>query len=200
MPTLAKWLQHPMKRQVTELGTDILCDQPGVITIPTEKVTEIHAGPIHKTIMTFTSTPITITDESSVAQYGGAITAIYTFPAGCIKLLGAVIDGSVTLGTTGTITNNWSGVVALGSITSSTGGTLTSTEATWLASTATGTAATKVAVVDAISTADVVPFNGTGTDAPMFFNLLVTDESTHTSGTGTFTGTITITWINLGDK
>jgi hypothetical protein len=200
MTTLAKWLQHPLKRQVTELGTDILCDQPGVITIATEKVTEIYAGPIHKTIMTFTTTPITVTDDSGQGQYGGAVTAIYTFPAGCILFLGAVIDGSVTLGTTGTITNTWAGVVALGSVTSTTGSTLTGTEGTFMPSTAIATASSKVSVVDAVSSTNIVPYDGTTTSAPLFFNLLVTDESTHTSGTGTFTGTITVTWINLGDK
>jgi hypothetical protein len=178
----------------------VFSDDPGVTTIATESVLEVQAGPIHKTILTFTATPITVTDDSGNGQYGGAVTAIYTFPAGCIKFLGAVIDGSVTLGTTGTIIAAWSGVVALGSVTATTGATLTGTENTWLASTATGTASSKIAVVDAVSAADIVPYDGTATAGPVFFNILVTDDETHTSGTGKFTGTVTMTWINLGDK
>lgn len=36
------------------------------------------------------------------------------------------------------------------------------------------------------------------TAAPVFLNFAIADDATHTAGTGTFTGTITIAWVNVG--
>jgi len=176
------------------------------ITDATVTVKEYGTGPIHKTIFTCTATPVTITDVAGTCQYGGITTALYTFPQGLICYLGSVIDGAVTLGVTGTITATWSGLVSLGTVTAAGDATLTATEANLLQSTAVAAAVAKVATVDAISIATALTesgatwVDGTGTASALFLNLIVTDEATHTSGTGTFTGTVTITWINCGDK
>jgi hypothetical protein len=67
-------------------------------------------------------------------------------------------------------------------------------------------ATSKVASVDAVSAATALTeagarwLDGTTTAIDMYLNLVVDDDASHTSGTGTFTGTVTITWINLGDK
>lgn len=160
---------------------------------------------IHKTVLTLTATPVTITDDAGVAQYGGA-GKIYDFPEGLICTLGAVIDGSVTLGTTGTIINTWAGGIALGTVTATTGATLVSTEANIMKEVDVAAATAKVAVVDAVSACTVLTesaaswLDGTATAIDMYLNLVVDDDASHTSGTGTFTGTVTFFWMNIGDK
>ena len=42
--------------------------------------------------------------------------------------------------------------------------------------------------------------NGTSTPAPLFLNFAIADDASHTAGTGTFTGTVTISWEKIGDK
>ena len=171
----------------------------------TVTVQEKGNGVINKTIITCTATPVTITDDAGVAQYGGA-GKIYDFPEGLLCTFGAVIDGSVTLGKTGTITNTWGGGVALGTATATTGATLTGTEADIMPEVNVAAATAKVAVVDAVSVATALTesgarwFDGTATAKDLFLNLVVDDEATHTSGTGTFTGTVTILWSLIGDK
>lgn len=158
----------------------------------------------HKTVITCTATPVAVTDDAGVAQYGGV--KLYDFPEGLLFTAGAVIDGALTLGTTGTIINTFTGVVALGTATAGTGATLTGTEADILQSTALTTAVSKVAVCDAISVATALTesgarhLDGTGTAKDLYLNFAIADDVTHTSGTGSFTGTVTVVWAILGDK
>lgn len=161
--------------------------------------TEYGDNVVHKTVLTCTAMPISIADDADVAQYGGV--KVYTFPAGLISTLGACVVGSLTLGTTGTIIDTFTGVNALGSVTASTGSSLTSTEATWLQSTANATAAAKVAAISSVSIATALTesggrtYDGRATAAPVFLNFAIADDASHTAGTGSFTGTITITWV-----
>lgn len=159
---------------------------------------------LHKTVLTCTATPITIADDAGVAQYGGV--KVYDFPAGMICTLGAVIAGAVTLGTTGTIIDTWAGGIALGTVTATTGATLVSTEANIMKEVDVAAAVAKVAAIDAVSVATVLTesaaswIDGTATAVDMFLNLVVDDDATHTAGTGSFTGTITFFWMNIGDN
>lgn len=165
---------------------------------------ESSASVIRKTVLHCTATPISIADDAGVAQYGGV--KVYDFPEGLICTLGAVIDGALTLGTTGTIIDTYTGKVALGSATATTGATLTGTEATFLQETAITEAVAKVAVCDAISIATQLTesgarwIDGTGTPVDMFLNFAIADDASHTAGTGSFTGSISFIWMVLGDK
>ncbi|MFA5040013.1 MAG: hypothetical protein WC464_00065 [Bdellovibrionales bacterium] len=169
----------------------------GIKSGSTVTAAEYSDGVINKTVLTLTATPITITDDAGVAQYGGA-GKIYDLPEGAISVVGCVVAGNLTLGTTGTIINAFTSNVALGTATATTGATLTGTEADIMASVANGTAATKVAAVGATS-ASMTLLNGTATAKDVYLNVVVADDVTHTSGTGTFTGTITMLWTNVGD-
>lgn len=155
------------------------------------------SGVVNKTVLTMTATPVTITDEGGVAQYGGA-GKIYDFPEGLIVVLGATIDGAVTLGATGTITSTWGGGVALGTATATTGATLTGTEADIMAENNVAAATASVAACDAATSA-VAVLNGTGGAKACYLNLVVDDHASHTSGTGTFTGTVTLLWTKVAD-
>jgi hypothetical protein len=168
----------------------------------TVSVVEYGNDVIHKTVITCTATPITITDDAGVAQYGGV--KIYDFPLGAIATLGAVVSGALTAGVTGTITDTWAGDVALGTATATTGATLTGTESDILQSTAIAAATAKVGTVAAFPVATALTeagarwFDGTATAKDCFLNFVIDDSATHTAGTAAFTGTITLTWINLG--
>lgn len=168
----------------------------------TVTATEYGDGVLHKTVLTCTATPITIADDADTAQYGGV--KVYDFPIGMLLTLGAVIDGAVTLGATGTITDTWAGGIALGTATAATGATLTGTEADIMPEVNVAAATAKVATVDAVSAATALTesgarwLDGTSTAKDLYLNLVVDDSATHTAGTGTFTGTITILWATLG--
>lgn len=153
---------------------------------------------LHTTTLTLTATPVTITDDAGVAQYGGT-GKIYDFPEGLIGIFGGEVHGTLTLGTTGTITNTWAGGVALGTATATTGADLTGTEADIMAENDVAAATAKVGTINAQSTSMVV-LDGTATAKDLFLNFVVDDSATHTSGTGTFTGTVTFVWAKLADN
>jgi len=204
----------PVSPAVKKLFRDLLSGDSGVpggafgAGLPngaTVSVQELGVGPIRRTILSLAATPVTITDDAAVAQFGGT-GKIYDFPEGALCILGAVVQGSLTLGTTGTIINSFTGVNALGSATATTGATLVSTEADILQSTANATASSKVAAINSIPVATALTeagarwLDGTTTPIDMFLNFAIADDATHTSGTGSFTGTITVLWTLLGDK
>jgi hypothetical protein len=166
---------------------------------------EYGSGFMHKTVLTCTATPVTITDDAGVAQYGGV--KIYDFPEGMLCTVGAVVTGVLTAGVTGTIINNWDGDVALGTVTATTGATLVSTEANILQSVAVSAGASdKLGVVDAVSVATALTesgarwLDGSGGALDMYLNFVIDDDATHTSGTATFTGTVELVWLQLGDN
>lgn len=195
-------------RKLKDISLNNTLEASGIVpqaAIPYVTVTERGdpGGLIHQTILTCNALPISLADDAGVAQYGGV--QVYEFQQGLIASLGAVINGNLTLGVTGTIINTFTGKNALGTVTASTGATLTGTEATWLQETANATAVAKVAAIASHSIATDLTesgarwVNGTSTPAAVFLNFAIADDATHTAGTGTFTGTITLTWINLGD-
>ncbi len=177
----------------------------GAVNGATVSAVERGNGILHKTVLTLTATPVTITDDAGVAQYGGT-GKIYDFPEGHIATLGAVVTGSLTLGTTGTITTTFAGGVALGTATATTGNTLTGTEANIMKEVDVAAATSSVAAIDAVTVSTVLTeaaaswFDGTATAVDLFLNFVIDDQASHTSGTGTFTGTVVITWLYLGDN
>lgn len=42
--------------------------------------------------------------------------------------------------------------------------------------------------------------DGTSTPAPVFLNFAIAYDASNAAGTGTFTGTVTISWEKIGDK
>ncbi len=160
---------------------------------------------VHRTTLTLTATPVTITDDAGVAQYGGV--KIYDWPEGMVCCLGAVVTGALTAGVTGTIKNDWDGDVSLGTATATTGATLIGTEADIMQSVQVSAgAADKLGVVDAVSVAAALTesgarwIDGTTTPADVYLNFVIDDDATHTSGTATFTGTVELVWLKLGDN
>ncbi len=167
------------------------------------KAVEQGDGVLHRTVLTCTVTPVTITDDAGVAQYGGV--KVYDFPLGSICVLGCVVDGILTAGVTGTIIDNWDGDVALGTVTATTGATLTGTEADIMQSVAVSAGVSdKLGVVAAQSVATALTesgarwHDGTSTAKDMFLNFVIDDDASHTAGTAVFSGTVEFIWFNIG--
>ena len=192
------------KKRVVDIDAQSTVAERGVVpaaVAPYVVATETGDNLIHKTVLTCTALQLSVADDAGVAQYGGV--QVYTMPLGLIVSQAAKISGNLTMGATGTFIDAFTGVNALGTVVATTGATLVSTEATWLQSTANATAVTKVAAISSISVATALTetsarcVDGTSTAAPVFLNFAIADDVSHTAGTGTFTGTITLLWSKI---
>jgi hypothetical protein len=157
---------------------------------------------LRKTVLTCVALPVALTDDAGQAQYGGV--KVYDFPEGMLCTLGAVLDGSLT--GYASLIDTFGGVVAVGTATAGTGSTLTSTEADILQSVALTAAVAEVANCDAQSVATALTesgarwHDGTATAKDAYLNFAIADDVAHGAGTATFTGTITLVWLILGDN
>lgn len=155
------------------------------------------AGVIHQTVLTLTDLPQTILDASSWAG-----TEIYDFPAGRISVLGctASLAPKTTTTIATTIKSGVAGAVALGTAAADSIA-LTGTEVDLLPSTVTANSTTINVAAAAVGAALAAPaqFDGTSTAKKMFLNSSVAAADIDGNGALAWTGTITITWINLGD-
>lgn len=166
----------------------------------TVTATEKGDGVFHQTVLTLTAMPMTVRD---VEQGGGA--QIYTFPAGRICRLGAIASIAVT--TTSAlagsmhagVTGNW----GVGS-TTQISVTVATTEQDFVNVTAfTSSATVNVAgaVANGVGAGVLASLDGTGTNVAAFLNLAVVAAGDVTGdATVTVSGTVTITWANLGDQ
>lgn len=166
--------------------------------------TELGDSALHKTVFTCTAVPVVMTDEAGVVQHGGA--KIYDFPAGLIAIFAGTITGNLTATTP--FIDNFNGDIAVGSITASNNADgLAATEQNIVQTSALNAgAADKISPVSKVSAATTLTesgmfyLDGSSTAVDAFLNVLIDDNVAHTGTLGvTFTGTITIAWINLGD-
>ncbi len=164
--------------------------------------TETGDALMRKTVLTCTALPIALLDDAGQAQYGGA--KIYDFPEGMLCTFGAVIDGSLT--GYASLIDTFGGAIAIGTATAGTGSTLVTTEADILQSVALTAAVAEVANCDAQSVATALTesgarwHDGTATAKDAYLNVAIADDVAHGAGTATFTGTITLVWLILGDN
>jgi hypothetical protein len=181
-------------------------------TAATIAVKDLGNDAIHRTVITFTASPVISALGTGNILYGAVgtttTTAVYTFPKGNIQILGAELQSSgtpkLTCGVTGAVLVNYTGLSSLGTVPTANDATLTGTEANILPSTAIAAAATKIATVHNVDiTAPTAPIykttagDGTTTALPLFVNFIVDADAGNTAGTCTFTGTATIVWSNL---
>lgn len=170
----------------------------------TVSAVENGVAPFHQTVLTCTSMPIDMADEAAAGQYGG--TLVYTFPSGGICFLGSVCDG--TFLAVEPWFDTWTGDIGLGTVVPSDASGSESAEDDLMRLTEVGTASALLASIDAsLSLATELTESGarwldsTNTPVPVFLNMITDDHSDNTKTTGAilFTGTVTLTWINLGD-
>lgn len=163
-------------------------------------VTEYGDGAIHKTTFTFTDVDLALTDNAGVVAYTGL--KIYDFPAGAIMIVGATSDIDLTKSSTG-VNVDWDGDVGVGTVTATNDASLATTEQNIIPTTATPQAAAGATTANGQSTATQnAVLDGTTTAIDAFLNLLVDDADHDVTGTACnliANGTVTITWVNLGD-
>lgn len=149
-----------------------------------------------RTVLNLVATPITITDDPGVIQFGGV--ELFDFPQGNLIILSAKVKGNLT-SLTGTMIAAFTGSVGLGTTTAVAGATLATTQSDILPSTAMTTAVAKVAAVDA-APVPTIPnsgarwLDGRVTAKKAFLNVKIADDATHTSGTAKFDGDVEIIW------
>lgn len=170
----------------------------GAVNGATVSAAEYGDGVVHKTVLTLAATPLTVTDALA---YAGV--KVYDFPEGRLHVLGvtASLQWAVTSARVSTINDSASLTWGLGTATAS-NATLATTMVDLLPKT-TKVLAAAAAALNTASTAALAAaaqFDGTGTASDAFLNAAFeTGTDIDADGTMTATGTITITWINLGD-
>lgn len=169
----------------------------GVKNGATVTATEAGTGVVHQTTLTLAATPITMRDT----EQGGGV-KIYDFPEGRILILGAT--GSIAATTTSVLadtlnaskTCNW----GVGTTTQA-NATLATTEQDIVQVTAfTSSATINVAGATSKGVGVLAVFDGTTTPVDAFLNLAVaTADDIDADASVSVSGTINITWVNLGD-
>jgi hypothetical protein len=176
-------------------------DKAGAPTVPaTGEIVAAHAqfGPFCQTTLRLNNVPQAVVNGT---EHQG--TKIYDFPAGRIAVMGvtATLQQKTTSVLASTLNASSVGAISLGTVTSSST-TLSSTMANLLPSTAFTSSATINVAGTAVSNALAAEaqFDGTTTPVDVFLNTAyATTTDVDGNATQTISGTVVITWINLGD-
>lgn len=155
-------------------------------------------GPLYQITLTLDNVPQTVVNGT---EYQG--TKIFTFPEGRINVLGvtATLRQKTTSALASTLNASSTGAIALGTATASST-TLSGTMADLLPSTAFTSSATINVAGTAVSAALAASaqFDGTTTAKPVYLNTAyATTTDVDGDATQTISGTITITYVWLGD-
>lgn len=169
------------------------------------KAEECGIGAVRQTVFTFTRFPVT-TGNTTGASFGSA--KFYDFPAGRIQIHGCTanftqITFNTEAGSNGDIAGGGSGDYSIGS-TATADATLSGTDVDILPSTAmldpfvTGVGRSNAGSALAATT----QLDGTSTAIDAILNVIIDDADVADGAANDivyFTGTVTITWANLGD-
>lgn len=165
---------------------------------------ETVVGNLHTTVLTCVAADLgAFGDEAGQGQFAGV--KVYDFPAGLIMPMGEVVAGSVTL--SAPAIDAWTGAIGLGVTVPLDKQDAANLAGAVMPTVAISAATAKVGAVDAVTVAAAKTesgarwLDGTAAAKDLCLNLLVADNVAHDNTiTGTFTGTITFTWMNLGDN
>lgn len=176
-------------------------DKAGAAVVPAtgEIVTkQVQFGPFCQTTLTLNNVPQAVVNGT---EYQG--TKIYDFPAGRISVLGvtATLQQKTTSALASTLNASATGSIGLGTVTAS-ATTLASTMVDLLPATAFTSSATINVAGTAVSNAlaAAAQFDGTTTPVDVFLNTAyATTTDVDGDATQTISGTVVITWVQLGD-
>lgn len=160
--------------------------------------TEEGVGHNHQTVLTFTNYALPLVDAAGVVAYAGV--KVWDFPEGIISIRGAVANLAITKSSAG-VNADFDGDFSLGTVTASNNATLSSTEQNIIPTTPTPQAVAGATTAKGASTGPV-QLDGTTTAIDAFLNFLVDDvdqDVTTTPCNLILNGTLTITWVKLGD-
>lgn len=161
----------------------------------TEKLVD---GTLRQTVITFVNTHVPMVDEAAVVAYGGL--KVFDFPEGAIFILGATANLALTKTSAG-INDTWDGDFGIGTVTAGNNNALATTEQNILPTTATPQAVAGATTAKGQNTA-VAILDGTTTPVDAYLNFLVDDADHDVTGTAAdivVNGSITLTWLSLGD-
>jgi hypothetical protein len=152
---------------------------------------------VHKTVLTLTLTGANDVDLADSANNSKGV-KIYDFPAGRILILGAIMDGSVTVNNAFNASTNDVFYLSCGSAdaTQAADGDLTGTEADIIPKTTLDTVSNTTLTLD--FDAALATSAQWASPLDLYFNAAVLDASTTKAVTVAATGTLTLYWINLG--
>jgi len=175
-------------------------DKAGAAVAPaTGSIVTAHAqfGPFCQTTLRLNNVPQAVVNGT---EYQG--TKIYDFPAGRISILGvtATLQQKTTSAILTTL-NSGTGSIGLGTATAS-ATTLATTMVNLMPATAFTSSATINVAGTAVSAAlaAAAQFDGTSTPVDVFLNTAyATTGDVDADATQTISGTVVITWVNLGD-
>lgn len=178
--------------------TDSLSDPYGVKESASVSVKHVAFGPFVQTTLTLSNVAQTVTDGTEYQS-----TKLFTFPQGRINVLGvtATLQQKTTSALASTLNASSTGAIALGTAAAS-NVSLTSTMVDLLPSTAFTSSATVNVAGTAVSAAlaAAAQFDGTTTAKPVYLNTAyATTTDVDGNATQTISGTVVITWVNLGD-
>lgn len=173
----------------------------GVGAIVAGKCTAVEYGDgvVHQTVLTLTLSGANDIDLADGADHGASVT-IYDMPAGRILLLGATCDLSAVVNDAFNASPNDVFNVAVGSVAADDADGLSGTEVNIIPASALDTVGnTTLTLPWKSALAASAQFDGTTSAMAVIVNATVADASTTKAVTLAITGTLTLTWINLGD-
>jgi hypothetical protein len=178
--------------------TDALDPSLGTVESASVTVQHVAFGPFVQSTFTLANVSQSVVNGT---EYQG--TKLFTFPQCRVSVLGvtATLQQKTTSAVASTINAGSTGAVGLGTATAS-ATTLATTMVDLLPSTAFTSSTTINVAGTAVSAAlaAAAQFDGTGTAKAMFLNsAYATTTDVDGNGTQTFSGTIVVTWANLGD-
>lgn len=178
-------VQKNMRENAAVVGTSPVATVTGYVTVN---------GPLRTLNLTLASCPVTLVKNGT--STGGGGTKIWDFEEGLILPIG----GSTDLTVANALDKSF--VASLGTAAADTGGSLTSTEADFAPSTA-STTSSGVGTCKMKTTVSVpvpgTPMDGTATAIDMYLNAALNANATGAESL-TYSGTITYTYIHLGDN
>lgn len=182
--------------QVHTHGSTIKCENTecGAPNGANVSVVEEGDGIYHRTTITLAAQAIVLADEAGVVLYGGL--KVYDFPAGVVKVLGAVAN--LTIAVAGNLSATAAGDFGLGTATAGNNNALAGTEQNIIPTTEVGPLVGSAGTAKGANVADIAPLDGHTTPVDLYLNHLW-DDTDHNGGTMTVSGTIVIHWLNLGD-
>jgi len=150
-------------------------------------------GELHTTVVNLSGTAISGTDNTDL-QFAQKV---YDCSDGSILIMGATADFTI-LGSGGVHTDG----TGYWSVGTSTCATMAGTDVNIIAKSSQFTLSSFTEDVTGRSAAIInsgTPFDGHSTATPYYLNLLIDAAGWTTAGILTITGTVTLTWLNLGD-
>ena len=154
-------------------------------------------GPLVQSVFTFTDMVQAVVNGTEYQS-----TKLYDFPKGVINVMGAVltIQQKTTSDVASTLNASKTGAVGVGTVTASST-TLSTTMQDIIPTTAFTTSATTNTAGTAVSAqlAAAAQFDGTTTAKSLFLSTAyATTADVDADATQTLTGTLTVTWLNIG--